>query len=131
MTNNKDNLTKYAQDLERYRSMIIYAERNKDRAFLSDNFSKLDEIYDELVKIAPQNIDVSDEDIYEKVNMILLAKENGIYDKAMQLRDRILSVKVDSIIEHNRKKDNLVSKLKNIEASREKKGNVVSQWLGD
>jgi hypothetical protein len=127
MTNNTDQLTKYSQDLERYRAMVIYAERNKDRAFLSDNFSKLDEIYDELVKIAPQNIDVSDNDIQDKVNAICLDRAKGIYDKAMKLRDRVLSVKVDSIIENNRKKKNLINKLNAIEASKEEKVDLLSQ----
>jgi hypothetical protein len=122
MANNTD-LTKYAHDMQRYRAMIIYAERNKDRAVVKENYSKLNEIDDALAKIVPSTIDVSDKEVQEKIN--------AIYDKATDLRNRIMAVKADSIIENMNKKKNLINKLNAIEASREKKVDLLSQWAGD
>ena len=42
-----------------------------------------------------------------------------------------MAVKADSIIENMNKKKNLINKLNAIEASREKKVDLLSQWAGD
>lgn len=136
MINNTNKLTKYAQDLERYKTIVNYFEDNKERVLAGQNMVNLDRIYDSLIKTFPQTIDVSDKDIEWKVRMIIADRElNGLYSESIKLADRIQDVKCDSIIENMeklRKRDDIGVKLKEIEDSRkEKKVSLLSQWIGE
>lgn len=114
MEKDKINQEKYAQDLERYETIVNYFSGNPSRVF--ENILYLDRIYDSLIKSFPEKINISDEDIQEKIGIICMDREsNGIYSKSKELGDKISSMHVN----------NLLKKLRKIEAERLEEGSSI------
>ncbi|MFH1503512.1 MAG: hypothetical protein ABIE36_02555 [Candidatus Diapherotrites archaeon] len=98
---NKEKPAKDVQDLERYDYIAKYFEENPSRVM--DNVKYLDHICGSLGIMSPINIDISDEDVQEKVYL---------REKSQEITNRLKSMNLD----------NLLQKLWKIESDRLKEG---------
>jgi len=79
---------KYIQDLERYEYIVGYFEKNPSRVF--ENINHLDDICSLLKITSPKNIDISDENIQEKMYF---------REKSSEIINRLKSMNLDNLIQ--------------------------------
>lgn len=69
-----EKLEKYKQDFEKYTEIVDYYNENSDR--ISKSINQLEDVNRELMKPLPEKIDVSDENIQEKVKILCINRES-------------------------------------------------------
>jgi len=88
----KNILTKYQEGLKRYTAIVNYFDKNPDR--IPTHIARLEDIQRELMKPIVERIDISDEDIQEKVRVICMKR--GEY---MELSDRLHDIVTENVKE--------------------------------